>query len=67
MYQTHQARVGLVRLIHKAAFIDAALLDVSIIGLLVIVTLSEISFGLWLLIRGGRASFPILTTRAATA
>lgn len=35
---------------------DFALLDFSIIGLLVIVTLSEISFGLWLLIRGGRTS-----------
>jgi hypothetical protein len=35
---------------------DVALLDYGIIGLLVIVSISEISFGLWLLIRGGRTS-----------
>lgn len=35
---------------------DVAILDYSVIALLVIVTLSEISFGLWLLIRGGRTS-----------
>jgi hypothetical protein len=33
---------------------DVAVLDVSIIGLLIVVTVSEISFGLWLLIRGGK-------------
>lgn len=41
---------GLVEL----TFTDIAALDYSIIGLLVIVTISELSFGLWLLIRGGR-------------
>ena len=35
---------------------DVAVLDYTYIALLVIVTLSEISFGLWLLIRGGRVS-----------
>ena len=35
---------------------DVAVLDYTCIALLVIVTLSEISFGLWLLIRGGRVS-----------
>lgn len=43
---------GLVEL----SFIDVALLDMSIIGLLVIVSLSEIGFGFWLLIWGGRKS-----------
>lgn len=38
---------GLVEL----AFIDVAALDFTIIGLLVIVTLSELGFGLWLLVR----------------
>jgi hypothetical protein len=37
-------------------FLDLALLDYTIIGLLIIVSISEISFGLWLLVRGGRAS-----------
>lgn len=40
----------------EVSFTDIALLDYSIIGLLVIVSISEISFGLWLLIRGGRVS-----------
>lgn len=44
----------LIQGIVELTFTDVALLDVSIIGLLVIVSLSEISFGLWLLIRGGR-------------
>lgn len=43
---------GLVEL----TFTDMAALDISIIGLLVIVTLSEIGFGLWLLVRGLRAT-----------
>ncbi len=46
----------LVQGIVELTFTDIALLDYSIIGLLVIVTISEISFGLWLLIRGGRTS-----------
>lgn len=43
---------GLVEL----TFTDVALLDITIIGLLTIVTLSEISFGLWLLVHGLRSS-----------
>lgn len=46
----------LIQGIVELTFTEVALLDYSIIGLLVIVTLSEISFGLWLLIRGGRAA-----------
>ena len=46
----------LVQGVVELTFTDVALLDYSIIALLVIVTLSEISFGLWLLIRGGRTS-----------
>jgi hypothetical protein len=42
---------GLVEL----TFTDVAVLDIIIIGLLVIVTLSELSFGLWLLARGMRS------------
>ncbi len=40
----------------KLTFTDVAALDYTYIALLVIVTVSEISFGLWLLIRGGRTS-----------
>ncbi len=43
---------GLVEL----TFTDVAALDYVTIGLLVIVSVSEISFGLWLLIRGGRTT-----------
>lgn len=46
----------LVQGIVELTFTDVALLDYSIIGLLIIVTISEISFGLWLLIRGARAT-----------
>jgi hypothetical protein len=42
---------GLVEL----TFTDIAALDITIIGLLIIVTLSELGFGLWLLVRGGAA------------
>ena len=47
---------GLVEL----TFTDVAALDITIIGLLVVVTLSELGFGLWLLVRGlrGAASQP---------
>jgi hypothetical protein len=47
---------GLVEL----TFTDVAALDITIIGLLVIVTLSELGFALWLLVRGlrGTASHP---------
>jgi hypothetical protein len=43
---------GLVEL----TFTDVAALDITIIGLLTIVTLSELGFGLWLLIRGLRGN-----------
>ena len=43
---------GLVEL----TFTDLAALDFMIIGLLVIVTLSELGFGLWLLVRGLRGA-----------
>ncbi|MBT8411294.1 MAG: DUF4386 domain-containing protein [Octadecabacter sp.] len=46
----------LVQGVVELTFTHAMLLDYSIIALLVIVTISEISFGLWLLIRGGRTS-----------
>lgn len=45
----------LVQGIVELTFTDVTLLDYSIIGLLIIVTISEISFGFWLLFRGGRA------------
>lgn len=38
----------------ELTFTDVVALDYAAIALLVIVTISEISFGLWLLIRGGR-------------
>ena len=43
---------GLVEL----TFTDVAVLDITIIGLLTIVTISELGFGLWLLIRGMRGN-----------
>lgn len=46
----------LIQGVVELTFTDIALLDYAVICLLVIVTLSEISFGLWLLIRGGRTS-----------
>ncbi len=44
----------LIQGIVELTFTDVAILDAAIIGLLVIVSLSEISFGLWLLIRGAK-------------
>jgi len=46
----------LIQGVVELTFTDIALLDYAVIGLLVIVSISEISFGLWLLIRGGRTS-----------
>ena len=40
----------------KLTFLDLALLNYTIVGLLIVVSISEISFGLWLLVRGGRVS-----------
>lgn len=53
---------GLVEL----TFTDVAALEITIIGLLAIVTISEIGFGFWLLIRGlsgttGRSNAPLQT------
>jgi len=44
----------LIQGIAKLTFIDVAAINYTFIALLVIVTVSEVSFGLWLLIRGGR-------------
>jgi hypothetical protein len=55
----------LVQGVVELTFTGVLLLDYSIIALLVIVSVSEISFGLWLLICGGRRSS--LITRAAPA
>lgn len=54
----------LIQGVVELTFTDIALLDYSIIGLLVIVTISEVGFGLWLLIRGGRTS-PQFTSATA--
>lgn len=57
----------LVQGIVELTYTDVALLDAAIIGLLVIVSIAEISFGFWLLIRGGRTPSEILTSAAAKA
>ncbi|MEJ6399424.1 DUF4386 domain-containing protein [Yoonia sp. 208BN28-4] len=44
----------LIQGVAKLTFIDVAAINYTFIVLLVIVSVSEISFGLWLLIRGGR-------------
>lgn len=44
----------LIQGIAKLTFVDVAAINYTFIALLVIVSISEISFGLWLLIRGGR-------------
>lgn len=43
----------------KLTFVDITAINYTFIALLVIVTISEVSFGLWLLIRGGRRSSQI--------
>ncbi|WP_342070470.1 DUF4386 domain-containing protein [Yoonia algicola] len=48
----------LIQGVVELTFTEIALLDGGIIGLLVVVTISEVSFGLWLLIRGGRSLSP---------
>lgn len=48
----------------ELTFTDVAVLDYTYIALLVIVSVSEISFGLWLLIRGGRTSHQFKPTTA---
>ncbi|MFT5065850.1 MAG: hypothetical protein ACJAXK_000939 [Yoonia sp.] len=52
---------GLVAL----TFTDVVALDIAIIGLLVIVTVSELGFGLWLLVRGRRSPTSQLTSNTA--
>ena len=54
---------GLVEL----TFTDVAALDITIVGLLVIVTLSELGFGLWLLVRGLRGTKGQLNSTSLTA
>ena len=54
----------LIQGVVELTFTDIALLDYSIIGLLVIVTISEIGFGLWLLVRGSRTSSQITPATA---
>lgn len=49
---------GLVEL----TFIDVAVLDYTIIGLLVVVTISELGFGVWLVVHGLRRPNPIHKT-----
>ncbi len=44
----------LIQGIAKLTFVDVATINYTYIALLVVVSISEISFGLWLLIRGGR-------------
>lgn len=44
----------LIQGIAKLTFIDVTAINYTFIALLVVVTISEVSFGLWLLIRGGR-------------
>lgn len=51
----------------KLTFTDVASLDITIIGLLVVVTLSELGFGLWLLVgglRGTKSQFNSTSTAA---
>jgi hypothetical protein len=57
----------LVQGVVELTFTDIMLLDYSIIALLVIVTISEISFGLWLLIHGGRTSTQFTHSSATLA
>lgn len=50
----------LIQGVAKLTFTQSAVVEYTFIGLLIIVTLAEVSFGLWLLLRGGRLSVPIL-------
>jgi len=47
----------LIQGVAKLTFTEVAMIDYTFIALLVLVSLSEISFGLWLLIRGGRRTY----------
>ena len=57
----------LIQGVAKLTFTQVAVIDYAYIGLLVIVSISEISFGLWLLIRGGRRPSHITHTASAAA
>lgn len=46
----------LIHGIAKLAFVDVAAINYAFIALLVIVTISEVSFGIWLLIRSGHST-----------
>lgn len=46
----------LIQGIAKLAFVDVAAINYTFIALLVIVTISEVSFGIWLLIRSGHST-----------
>lgn len=57
----------LIQGVAKLTFTQIVVIDYIFIGLLVIVSISEISFGLWLLIRGGRRYFDITHPAPAAA
>jgi hypothetical protein len=57
----------LIQGVAKLTFTQVALIDYTFIGLLVIVTISELSFGFWLLLRGGRRSPQITHSVSANA
>ena len=57
----------LIQGVAKLTFTQIAVIDYTFIGLLVIVTISEVSFGLWLLFRGGRRFSQTMHTTSATA
>jgi hypothetical protein len=54
---------GLVEL----TFTDVAALDITIIGLLTIVTIAELGFGFWLLVRGLRGAANQTNSSSQTA
>ena len=57
----------LIQGIAKLTFVDVAAINYIYIALLVIVTISEISFGLWLLIGGGHVSPKTIQSALASA
>lgn len=57
----------LIQGVAKLTFTQVAVIDYTFIGLLVIVTISEVSFGFWLLIRGGGRSSQIIHPATAAA
>lgn len=57
----------LIQGVAKLTFVDVAAINYTYIALLTIVTISEVSFGLWLLIRGGRASLKTVQSAPVAA